>query len=356
LAELSTSKLGTINNDQKKIEVTVAATGKASFLSGTKADFAKGEALGASVGGVLDSVTVTDTSVTDAIANTYITSIGAPPPLGNNVTQWLAGSKNIPMPITYELKKIHDILNYPAFIHKLTELKLNTAMIHANLDKAYKSFCLYLLEKKEVSDCDPEVPTLTTEHYTEWKPVLKTHIKELENHDIDCPDHSAIHYFKLQWTKSRDKNKNYWRFQFLCTKSDKISLDECVKGQTMTKLVENTEDLSSLADHPIKCAAGYVLNQFRYEWQKDGQKYGHFVYDCCKAKVEATNTIVKNAVYNKKNQIEENLNELPKPASEDDVLSEITFHDASAPVISKYVKLERKTKASADAMIKKKLR
>jgi hypothetical protein len=237
-----------------------------------------------------------ETSTYDkSITNKFITSIGAPMPASLEMKEWLSGSSVQPMPVSYFLEPLHELLQQSVIVERfkskvdlgITDVELKN--IAVNLKLAYHNYCLHLKDVNGAEICKPEgyVKVESKELYTEFVTSKNLSVNDLEGLPVKCGQNSALNYFQFQ-----DGDKNF-RYKLRCIKSDNIS-DSCetkqttpeeadkAKGYTYSLTYSDFNAVSSLSKHKIQCNKGSLLRSFQVN--VEGKKI-YFVYECCSAKV-----------------------------------------------------------------------
>lgn len=100
------------------------------------------------------SVDTSDTN-SETFTDIHVYSIGSTPPEDMKATTWAAAAIKEPMPISYDLTSITDVLHSDTISFDLTPLAgLDLTFLRTNLDLALKAYCKsYLLVKNEVRSC-----------------------------------------------------------------------------------------------------------------------------------------------------------------------------------------------------------
>jgi len=107
-------------------------------------------------------------------------------------------------------------------------------------------------------------------------------IHSLEKHAISCPEHSAVHSFRLE------KDHHKIRYVFKCVTSEQHITNDCHEEETHHNDIDKNEkhSVDYLDRHKIKCEDGKVLRSFGLH-SKDHKIF--YKYSCCKANVKNCN-------------------------------------------------------------------
>ena len=136
--EMSSDDLETLKSQGVKVEVEASASAIVSVSAKTS----------------VDNQSSSRNAYKSKVSNHWATSIGAPMPSSLKREDWLSGTSSTPMPISYELVPIQNLLiNSIDLKEELKTKGINSDKIAVQLTKAYDDYCDSLVRNKVVSAC-----------------------------------------------------------------------------------------------------------------------------------------------------------------------------------------------------------
>jgi hypothetical protein len=230
-----------------------------------------------------------------AVSNTFKTSIGAPMPTSKNIDDWTQGSSFVPMPISYKLKPMMDLLQNNKFMQAQLMSEHNDfgidsiLQITGELNKAFTSYCSHLKNLKKLKSCEKDIQPVVKKIYevsnkqTQLNDDGSGSIYYLDRHQLDCGLGSAIKQFNFH----RDSGKIQYQYQ--CIKSSYIT-ETCVTKTTSNNDVAGDDQHSAhyLDRHNLQCDDGYAMRSFKQT--RSGNQIG-YSFTCCAATFESCTSL-----------------------------------------------------------------
>ncbi|CAG2255578.1 RASGRP3 [Mytilus edulis] len=135
------SKLYQANQQQHvNVEVQASYSGMVSVGAGFK----------------LESSQKTKASNFQKSVTTKTITVGAPPPLNGDASEWASGVKDSPVPMEYKMNSIENL-----FTEKyMNYLNVSVSNISKQLKNAQSKYCKYLKHLGKLNSCDPVKPGL----------------------------------------------------------------------------------------------------------------------------------------------------------------------------------------------------
>jgi hypothetical protein len=219
-------------------------------------------------------------SFDSAVTNKFVTSVGAPMPSSMEMGEWLSATGTVPMPISYSIKPISELLQINDVKTKLSQSGVDPDFLVKNFQEAFDNYCDFLVRSKIIASCTQENSVVINkiESATKFADDGKGDIFFLDRHPIDCGQNSAVNYFKLQ------RGDGTIRYSFKCVKSDHIS-NTCYNKETPPQETASNSHKSAnyLDRHMVTCDAGQALRSFVLT--RNGNKV-FYKYSCCVAKIK----------------------------------------------------------------------
>ena len=209
------------------------------------------------------------------MSNKFVTSLGAPMPGNLEMESWFEQTKDEPMPISYTISPITQLLNMPTTKDRLRAAGLNPEGLVSGLDNAVLSI------QKEIG-ASPSSPSTPAAVGTSIK-VYNTAFDDdgagsvffLDRHNLMCNDYEAINSFRLVRGGSTIK------YEYKCVKSDTVS-KVCTEFNTDP---QEALGVNYLDRHTVNCPSG-VLKGFQL--LRNGNKM-YYKYKCCNFTTGAAN-------------------------------------------------------------------
>ena len=212
------------------------------------------------------------------ITNKFITSVGAPIPSNLEMEKWLEATVTTPMPISYVVRPITDLLKTPSYKTSLSKIEIDPNIVASNIQLAVDNYCVYLVNKKIIKSCEEIKPIKKEEFETPLDEDGNGDLHYLTRHKVECGENSAISGFNLVLAERK------YKYVYKCVISDSIS-DTCFEKTTKVDIVGGviTDSVHFLERLFVGCDYNQAIRSFKLERQA-GTTNIYYSYSCCNIK------------------------------------------------------------------------